>query len=224
MFCRRDEVGIEGPRSGRVRLAAGELIEEPRRKVLCRVRADRREASPDAGERRQRGGGECGQTAGLLEARRPPHAKARGVDRQCGPESVHRMHIPRHFAQGDPHRVGDTLRGQAGGCGPASRPQQLGDLGVRAAFDQVSDAVAAVKETPFAPSTKLGQSPSNNALEAGDVRTGHDHLRLHTKSVVTPVQGASHRLHRNIAPRILSALLAVTPTPWPEEKGRGSGL
>ena len=95
------------------------------------------------------------------------------------------MRIARHFAQGDPDRMRDALRGQAGGRGPASRPEQLGHAGIRPAFDQVPDAVAAVEETTVrAVDQAQGSRPSNDALETGVAPDyGHEGTTRHVALV-----------------------------------------
>jgi hypothetical protein len=130
-----DEVRVERTRRGGVGTRAAELVQESLGERQGGIGFDRLLAVTDAGECGQRARRERGHRARLVDRRRPQAASHGAPGRDSGSQRVHGIGSPREAAQDlDDGRGQRSARKLRVGL-PLARPQQLGDLAVRAVGD-----------------------------------------------------------------------------------------
>ena len=92
-------------------------------------------------------------------------------DRDRRPQRVHRVGVRRKRPERHEDRLGDGRRVELDAGMPLAGPQQVGDLGVRAAGDELADRVAAVQEAAVLAVDEADRAlGADDALEAGRVR------------------------------------------------------
>ena len=180
-----DEVGVERARRALVGGRPVQLVEEARDEVEARIRVDRLEAGAQAGEGGQRGRGERGQLAGVVDGRRPGQRLGGAPGRDRGSKRVHRLGGGRQESQHVHHEGRDGARRQVVRGVPFAGPEEVGDRRIRAASDQVPDPVAPVEQSPTLPIDRAqARLPGDHALEAWGVGGSRSRSDVRHESMV----------------------------------------
>ena len=143
-----DEVRVERPGRRLVRCLATQLLEEPGGQPQRRVRLDRLEPLAQPGERGQGGRRDRGDGACLLDGRRPQRAVHGAPRRDRGAQRIHRAGGRWQAPQDVEHLRGERGAGEVRIGLPVAGPEELRDLRVRAALDELADRIPAVLEAP----------------------------------------------------------------------------
>jgi hypothetical protein len=163
-----DEVGVEGAGRRLVGPHASQLVQEPGRQVQRRIRVNRLAPVTKPGESGQSRWSKSSDGTRLLNCGRPGGALHGAPDRDSSAQRIHSRGARREEPELVHHLLRQWGAGQIRFGRPFPGPQQLGDLGVAAALDELADRVPAVMEpSPLAVDPCQKRFSCHHVLQSG---------------------------------------------------------
>ena len=141
------EVRVNGSRRGLIRPLAPQLVQEAVGQAQLWIGLDWLRPIAQAREGRQCGRREGRDRTRLVHRRRPERSLHRSPRRDGGAQRVHGVGVRRQAPENLDNLGGQWRAGQVRIGAPFARPQELGDLRVGAALDELAYRIAAVLET-----------------------------------------------------------------------------